>query len=110
MSTIKYEQVVFLQENKTEIDHIVEEFKRMSSKVISNTLVQMTNPDLISDIIDAGEFVYNNDITPTSLKLIQRCIENMEEYVSREDFKKCEEAVKSLSSLLSKAVKNNKKE
>lgn len=72
---IRFEHAVFIQQNKDKIDDIVNEFKYICPKIISNTLVQMTNQDLISRIIDASEFVYNNDITPTSLKMIIDVIE-----------------------------------
>lgn len=100
---VKFEQAVFISENKSTIDCVVDEFKHICPKVMCNTLVQMTNQDLISHIIEAGEFVYNNDITPTSLKMIISVIEDAKEYVNRDDFKRCSEAVKELSALLEKA-------
>ena len=101
---ISFEKAVFIQQNKDEIECVIEEFKRLCPKIMSNTLVQMTNPDIISEIIQASEFVYNNDITPTSLKLIVNAIENSKEYINREDFIKCENSVRKLSSLLTKAL------
>lgn len=104
MSTIKFEHALFIQEHRQEIDIIIDNFRQIAPKVISNTLVQLTNPDLISQFMDAGEFVYNDDITPTSLKLIERCIEDGKEYLKREDFQKCEGAIRSLATLLNKAL------
>lgn len=72
---------------------------------MSNTLVQITNFELIERVIEAGEFVHNDDITPTSLKLIQRVMEDAKEYLEDEKFKKCEEATRTLCSLISKTCK-----
>ena len=105
---IRFEQAVFLQQNKDNIDCIVDEFKHICPKVMSNTLVQMTNPDLIQRIIDASEFVYNNDITPTSLKMIVDVIEESDEYVKRHDFIRCSNAIKDLASILKKFNDKNK--
>lgn len=105
---IRFEQAVFLQQNKDNIDCIVNEFKYICPKVMSNTLVQMTNPDLIQRIIDASEFVYNNDITPTSLKMIVDVIEESDEYVKRSDFIRCSNAIKDFSSILKKFYDKNK--
>lgn len=68
----------------------------------------MTNPDLIQRIIDASEFVYNNDITPTSLKMIVDVIEESDEYVKRSDFIRCSNAIKDLASILKKLNDKNK--
>lgn len=106
MSTIKFEQAVFLSENKSEIEKVKTAFREIACKVMSNTLVQITNFELIERVIEAGEFVHNDDITPTSLKLIQRVMEDAKEYLEDEKFKKCEEATRTLSSLISKTYKN----
>lgn len=106
---IRFEQALFIQENKNEIDEVINEFKEVCAKTMSNTLVQMTNPDLILQLMDASEFVYNNDITPTSLKLIQRCLDSVKEYVGGETFQKCEKSVSILASIISKAKLNNSK-
>lgn len=81
MNEIRFEQAVFLQENRSEIEQVKEQWNRVTGKVISNTLVQMTNPGLIDRIIEVGEFVYNDDITPTSLNLIKRTLEEAQSYV-----------------------------
>lgn len=105
MSTIKFEQAVFLSENKSEIEEVKTAFREIACKVMSNTLVQITNFELIERVIEAGEFVHNDDITPTFLKLIQRVMEDAKEYLENEKFKKCEEATRTLSSLISKTYK-----
>lgn len=84
-----------------------EEWNRVTSKVISNTLVQMTNPELIEKIVDVGEFVYNDDITPTSLNLIKETLEEVQAYVRGGDFVRCENAVKELAGLVSRAKRNS---
>lgn len=99
---VRFDHVVFVQEHKNEIEAVVCEFNKMCPKIMCNTLVQMTNPDLIEDIIQASDFVFNNDITPTSLKLIINVIESAKEYIERDDFKKCDESIRELSSLLTK--------
>lgn len=103
MGEIKFEQAVFLQEHKSEIEQVKEQWKRMAGKVISNTLVQLTNPDLIEKIVDVGEFVYNNDITPTSMNLIKRTLEEVQTYIHDDDFVQCEKTVCELSRLISKS-------
>lgn len=100
---VRFDHAVFIQEHKNEIEAVICEFKEVCSKIMCNTLVQMTNPDLIEDIIQASDFVFNNDITPTSLKLIINVIESAKEYIERDDFKKCDESIRELSSLLTKA-------
>lgn len=105
---IRFEQAIFIQKNKSNIDCIVNEFKHICPKIMSNTLVQMTNQDLISRIIDVSEFVYNNDITPTSLKMIVDVIEESEEYIKRSDFIRCSNAIKELASMLKKVDDKNR--
>ena len=107
MSEIRFEQAVFLKENRSEIEQVKEQWNSVTSKVISNTLVQMTNPELIEKIVDVGEFVYNDDITPTSLNLIKRTLEEAQSYVRGDDFVRCENAVKELAGLVSRAVRKS---
>ena len=107
MSEIRFEQAVFLKENRSEIEQIKEQWNRVTSKVVSNTLVQMTNPELIEKIVDVGEFVYSDDITPTSLNLIRRTLEEVQAYVRGEDFVRCKNAVKELAGLISRAKRKS---
>lgn len=107
MNEIQFEQAVFLKENRSEIEQVKEQWNSVTSKVISNTLVQMTNPQLIGRIIEVGEFVYNDDITPTSLNLIRSTLEEVQAYVRGEDFVRCENAVKELAGLVSRAKRNS---
>ena len=107
MSEIRFEQAVFLKENRSEIEQIKEQWNRVTGKAISNTLVQLTNPELIKRIIDVGEFVYNDDITPTSLNLIKRTLEEVQEYVHGDDFVRCENTVKELAELVTRATRKS---
>lgn len=107
MNEIRFEQAVFLQENRSEIEQVKEQWQRVTSKVVSNTLVQMANPELIDRIIEVGEFVYNDDITPTSLNLIKRTLEEAQSYVRGDDFVRCENAVKELAGLVSRAKRKS---
>lgn len=110
MNEIRFEQAVFLHEHRSEVEAVKEQFKRTIGKVISNTLVQMANPGLIDRLLEVGEFVYNDDITPTSLKLITSVIEDAQEYVGGSDFKQCEQAIRTLSALVTNMTKNEPKE
>ena len=106
MNEIRFEQAVFLKENRSEIEQVKEEWKRATAKVLSNTLVQMANPGLIDKIIEVGEFVYNDDITPTSLNLIKDTLKGVREYVGSSDFTRCEQAIRTLSAVVTKMTKN----
>lgn len=107
MNEIRFEQAAFLQENRSEIEQVKKQWKRVTGKVISNTLVQMTNPELIEKIVEVGEFVYNDDITPTSLNLIKRTLEEAQSYVRGDDFVRCENAIRELAGLVTRAVRNS---
>ena len=106
MDEIRFEQAVFLKENRSEIEQVKEEWGRATAKVLSNTLVQMANPGLIDKIIEVGEFVYNDDITPTSLNLIKDTLEDVRGYVGSADFIRCEQSIRTLSALVTKMTKN----
>ena len=106
MNEIRFEQAAFLQEHRSEVEAVKEQFRRVCCRVISNTLVQMTNPGLIDRLFEANEFVSNDDITPTSLKLITRVIEDAQEYVESSDFTRCEQAIRALSAVVTKMTKN----
>lgn len=121
MNEIRFEQAVFLQEHRSEVEAVKEQFQMVIGMVISNTLVQMppyhrtytlplANPELIDRMIEASEFVYNDDITPTSLKLIMRVAEDAQEYVGSSDFTRCKQAIRTLSALVTKMTKNESKE
>lgn len=107
MNEIRFEQAVFLQENRSEIEQVKEQWNQVTGKVISNTLVQLTNPGLIDRIVEVGEFVYNDDITPTSLNLIKHTLEEVQGYVRGDDFVRCENAVKELAGLVSRAKRKS---
>lgn len=106
MNEIRFEQAAFLQEHRSEVEAVKEQWEIITGKVISNTLVQLTNFQLIERIVEVGEFVYNDDITPTSLKLITSVIEDAQEYVGSSDFTRCEQAIRTLSSLVTNMTKN----
>lgn len=106
MNEIRFEQAAFLQEHRSEVEAVKEQFRRVSCRVMSNTLVQITNPELIDRLFEANEFVYNDDITPTSLKLITRVMEDAQEYVGSSDFKQFEQAARTLSALVTNMTKN----
>lgn len=47
---VRFDHAVFIQEHKNEIEAVICEFKEFCSKIMCNTLVQMTNPDLIEGL------------------------------------------------------------
>lgn len=75
MPDINFEQVVFIQQNKNEIDKAVEEFKRVACKVCSNTLLQLTHFELIDRYFDLSDFLVSGDINATVLKKMSELIE-----------------------------------
>ena len=109
MNTMKFEQAVFLQENADEIAQIKQAWDRMAGSVISNTLVQITNPELIERVVEVGEFIYNDDITPTSLRLIKSTMLEVTEYLHSEDFAVADTAIRTVARLMRQSRRRNKK-
>lgn len=101
-NTISFKSAIFAQEHKSEIEEIVEEFKRLRGKILPNTLLQLTRWDLIEKFYDLSPIVDDGEITEHTLNLIVKCIDEAKGVVSSEDYKKLEKACRTFSALKSK--------
>lgn len=104
---INLKTAAYIVANKEEINHIVECFKSISSKVISNTFIQINNFDLIERFIDLSDYVYNNDITETSLNKIKSLLDDTNIYLSSQKYKECNEILKKIAEYNTKLIKEN---
>ena len=76
---VRFDHAVFIQEHKNEIEAVICEFKEVCSKIMCNTLVQMTNPDLIEDIIQLLN-LQKNILKGMILRNVMNLLENYHHY------------------------------
>lgn len=106
---ITFNTAIYLQEHKQEVDVVVEEFRRLSVEVVSNTSIQLTNFSLVERFIDAQNFISDNEITENTLKIIEGCINDAKSYISSDEFIKFENTMRIISKFNSSCLQHKTK-
>lgn len=104
---ITFQNASYIIENKDEIKELIKKFKYLSPKIISNTLIQLENFELIEKYIDIAEYVYNDELTPTTIKKIRELINITTDYLNSSKYKELNFLFKKYTELNSKLLKSN---
>lgn len=87
MSTISYKSALYRKEHESEVQAVIDTFRRLNAKFVSNTLVQITNFDVIKQNIEFMEFIRNDDISETLINKLKEQCRVMSSILNSDDFK-----------------------
>lgn len=104
---ITFQNVSYIIENKDEIKELIKKFEYLSSMIISNTLIQLDNFELIDKYIDIAEYVHNEELTPTTIKRLRELINQTTDYLNSSKYKELNSLLKKYTELNSKLLKSN---
>lgn len=108
MADIKFEQAVFHKENEDEIAEVCEQFKKLISKCSADTIFQLSHFDLLARGYDLSDYVYNDDISSTTLKKLKEYVDELEKVIDDEDFVSLKETAEMVSKIMSKNLNARK--
>ena len=108
MSDIKYQTAIYLNQNQDLIKEVTENFRTLSCRIMSDTLIQLDNFNLIEKYIDLNDYVMNGDITETTIKKMIELMEETKSYLSSKEYEKKSDILKMYSQIQTKLIQENK--
>ena len=105
-NTVTFQQVVFINEHKEELEELRECFMCISSTIIPDTLFQLKHWELIEVCMYLGDFVRNGDWSPTLVKKVTEFNKQVSEILTSDEFKNDKKVLQLIAKIQSKNLQS----